>query len=232
MAGSVTGTVSSITGSTFTIQTSGSHTGVINELIAAANRVTGEDTPYVYGGGHAHAGAASIGIPGPGYNGHRVGFDCSGSVAAVLAGADLWAPGSGVPSEAGMITQLLGEGLIARGAGTGPLEVTLYDDPGVHIFMNIDGRFFGTSDGDGGGDRRGGAGWLNDGAPLAYSRAYKRYHFLPSALRGSAGAGHPVTFSTGGLAAAAVGEKVRVSYTEAATGIMAATAISVLSPAG
>ncbi len=232
--GSVSGTISSITGSTITIQSAGTHTGVVNELVAAANKVTKQDTPYVYGGGHAHAGTASIGIPGRGYNGHRVGFDCSGSVAAVLAGAGLWTPGSGVPSEAWMITELLGAGLIARGAGTGPVEVTLYDDPGVHIFMNIDGRFFGTSDGGGGGDARGGAGWLNDGAPLAYSPAYKRYHFLASALSGTAGAGHPITFATGaaGLATYALGERVRVAFTEANTGVMTAASMSVLGAAG
>jgi hypothetical protein len=56
-------------------------------LIAAADAVARGDYPYVYGGGHAEAGTASIGIKGPGYNGRRVGFDCSGSVAAVLAGA-------------------------------------------------------------------------------------------------------------------------------------------------
>ena len=37
--------------------------------------------------------------------------------------------------------------MIAPGVGKGPLEVTLWDHPTVHIFMNIDGRFFGTSDG-------------------------------------------------------------------------------------
>ena len=53
-------------------------------LTAAANSVTAGDFPYVYGGGHAEAGIASIGIKGPGYNGRRIGLDCSGSVAAVL----------------------------------------------------------------------------------------------------------------------------------------------------
>ena len=115
------------------------------------------------------AGIASIGIKGPGYNGRRIGFDCSGSVAAVLAGAGVWQPTSGVPNDAGIIAELTSEHLIARGAGRGASEVTLYDDPGVHIFMNIDGHFFGTSDGGGGGNPAGGAGWLDDGAPDATS---------------------------------------------------------------
>jgi hypothetical protein len=230
MRGSVTGTVLTNNGSAFTIQTPGRPTGVVNALTAAANKVTKGDYPYVYGGGHAEAGIASVGIPGPGYNGHRIGYDCSGSVAAVLAGAGLWPAGGGVPNDAGIIVQLLHERLIARGAGTGPVEVTLYDDPGVHIFMNIDGRFFGTSDGGGGGDAKGGAGWLYDGAPDAFTTYYRRYHLLPSVLKGSTNAGHIVTFQAGAVQSAAdgleVGEKVEVSYEQTSAGNIVATAIS------
>jgi hypothetical protein len=227
--GSATGTVITVSGNSFTIQTAGRRIGVINALTAAANRVTKHDYPYVYGGGHAQAGVASIGIKGPGHNGRRVGFDCSGSVAAVLAAAGLWPAGSGVPNDAGIITTLRSEGLIARGVGTGPVEVTLYDHPGVHIFMNVDGRFFGTSDGAGGGDPRGGAGWLDDDAPDATSRAYKRYHFLRSVLSGSTSSGHILSFQLGGLqsdlAGLALGEEVQVSYQETAAGALAATSV-------
>lgn len=146
------------------------------------------------------------------------------------AGAGLWPAGSGVPNDAGIIAQLTSEKLIARGVGEGPTEVSLYDDPGVHIFMSIDGRFFGTSDGGGGGNRKGGAGWLNDGAPDAWSRTYRRYHLLPSVLRGTTGAGHSVTFQTGALepelASLTQGEKVNVSYEEDAAGFLIATSIA------
>jgi hypothetical protein len=185
----------------------------------------------VYGGGHAHAGRASVGIRGPGYNGHRKGFDCSGSVAAVLAGGGLWPAGGGVPADNGIISQLRSQGLIARGAGRGPVEVTLYDDPGVHIFMNIDGRFFGTSDGGGGGNPRGGAGWLNDGAPDATTSHYRRYHFSMAALRGSVSSGHEVTFEFGPSLASLVGqlqlgEQLKVTYRERQSGALEATAIA------
>ena len=227
--GSVTGTITAVSGSSFTIQTAGRRTGVVNALTSAASHVTGQDFPYVYGGGHAQAGIASIGLKGPGYNGKRIGYDCSGSVAAVLAGAGLWPAGGGVPSDAGIIAQLLSEHLIARGAGTGPVEVTLYDDWGVHIFMNIDGRFFGTSDGGGGGNRRGGAGWLDDGASDATSRSYKPYHFLPSVLKGSTTAGHIDSFGLGVLPSGAsglqVGVKLQVSYEQTRSGSMFATAL-------
>ena len=227
-AASASGTISQVGQSFFTITSPGRTTGIVAALSAAANRVTGGDYPYVWGGGHAQAGVASVGIRGPGHNGKRVGYDCSGSVAAVLSGAGLWPAGAGVPSDAGVISELLADRLIARGAGTGPVEVTLYDDPGVHIFMNIDGRFFGTSDGGGGGNPRGGAGWLDDGAPDAYTRTYRRYHLLPSALRGSTDAGHSITFQLGQLAPGAVlaGVKAQVSYQQTASGTLAATAVS------
>jgi hypothetical protein len=229
-AGSATGTVITVSGTSFTIQTPGQRIGVVNAMTAAANSITKRDYPYVYGGGHAQAGIASVGIRGPGYNGRRVGFDCSGSVAAVLAGAGLWPAGAGVPNDAGIIATLTSERLIARGIGKGPVEVTLYDDPGVHIFMNIDGRFFGTSDGGGGGDPRGGAGWLDDGAPDASSRVYKAYHFLPSVLRASTSSGHVLSFQAEALAGAGagvqLGESVHVTYQEDSSGELIATAVA------
>jgi hypothetical protein len=167
--------------------------------------------------------------PGPGYNGHRRGYDCSGSVAAVLVAAGLWPAGTGVPNEAWMIRQLRDAHLIVKGAGKGRVEVTLYDDPGSHIFMNIDGRFFGTSDGGGDANTRGGAGWLNDGAPDATTPWYKRFHFRASALRGSLHSGHDVTFDLGPMASLMdqlkVGERLRVSYQESKAAKFIATAI-------
>ena len=201
---------------------------MINALTEAANAVSQGDYPYVWGGGHAAAGVASVGIKGPGYNGRRVGYDCSGSVAAVLAGAGLWPADSPVPGDAGVITQLLQEKLIARGVGQAPDEVTLYDDPGVHIFMSIDGRFFGTSDG-GAGNSKGGPTWLDDGAPDASSRAYKRYHVLPSVLKDQTTYGQSFTFqlgpNTGDPAGFAVGDDLQVSYVEASSGSMIARTV-------
>lgn len=229
--GSVSGTVSTINGWSFTVQTAGRRIGVVDALAAAANRITAQDTPYVYGGGHAAAGNASIGIPGPGYNGRRIGFDCSGAVGAVLVGGGLWAPNTGVPNDAGIISQLRSEGLIVPGVGGGPVQVTLWDHPGVHIFMNIDGRFFGTSDGAGGGDGNGGAGWLYDGAPDTWNPAFRPYHFRGRVLKGSTGSGQSFGFelsgSDNGPAGGLLdGEKVRVSYKELASGTMIATSVS------
>lgn len=228
--GTVRGTVSAADGSSFTVQMPGRQIGVMRALINAADRTLGEDTPYVYGGGHAAAGTASIGIPGPGYTGKRVGFDCSGAVGAVLVGGGLWPAGSGVPRDDGIISRLRSEGMIAPGVGTGPLEVTLWDHPTVHIFMNIDGRFFGTSDGASGGDANGGAGWLSDGAPDTFNPAFKPYHLFPWVLKSTIGSGQSFGFKlpesrtvVGGLVA---GEQVTVRYKELASGRMVATAVS------
>ena len=229
--GAVTGTVTYVDDSVLTVQTGGPSLGVVNAMTRTANALTAHVYPYVYGGGHAEAGVASIGIKGPGYNGRRTGYDCSGSVAAVLAGAGLWPAGSGVPNDAGVIAQLLAQKLIARGPGTAPSEVTLYDDPGVHIFMNIDGRFFGTSDG-GGGNAKGGPAWLYDGAPDSHTSVYRRYHVLPSVLRTRTTYGESFTFQTGGqpglVAGAQAGDKVRVSYAQTRVGSISATAIQYL----
>jgi hypothetical protein len=232
--GSVTGTVSTVNGWSLTVQTPGRRIGVVAALIGTADRILGQNTPYVYGGGHTSAGNASIGIPGPGYNGRRIGFDCSGAVGAVLAGAGLWQPGTGVPNDAGIIAQLRQERVIAPGVGSGPVEVTLWDHPGVHIFMNIDGRFFGTSDGGEGGDANGGAGWLYDGAPDASNPAFKPYHFLPRVLNSSTGSGQSFGFALptaqSRLAGLVAGEKVKVRYKQLASGTMIATAITFQHP--
>src|ERR1700721_2513539 len=93
----------------------------------------------VDGGGHARAGTPTNG-----------GFDCSGSVAAVLAAGGLWPKAGAVGSDLGLVQELKSRGLIATGPGSGPDQVTLYDHPGKTIEMSIDGRAYGV-----GGDSKG-----------------------------------------------------------------------------
>lgn len=150
ISGAITGRITDVGVSTLTVQTGGPRIGVVNALIRAADALSASDYPYVWGGGHGLAGVAGVGARGPGYTGRRRGFDCSGSVAAVLSGARLWPAGSGVPGDYGLVQYLARAGLIARGPGRAPNTVNLYDHPGVHIFMSINGRYFGTSDGSGG----------------------------------------------------------------------------------
>ena len=225
-----TGAVTAVGYDSLTVLTDGRRLGVANAMIAAAGAITRQDYPYVWGGGHATAGVASAGIAGgPGYNGHRRGFDCSGSVAAVLAAGGLWPAGGGVPGDLGVIDQLLAEHLIAPGPGRTATEVTLYDEPGVHIFMNINGRFFGTSDGAGGGSRKGGPGWLDDGAPDAYTRRFRQYHVLPGLLHDSTTYGHSFTLSAPAeslLAGVAVGDRVRATFRPGPAGTLTLLGLS------
>jgi hypothetical protein len=230
-SGQAAGTVVYIGWSSFTIRTGGRRMSVVRALTAAADQVAQGDYPYVYGGGHAQAGTASIGIKGPGYNGRRIGFDCSGSVGAVLAGAGLLPAGMSVPNDAGIIAELRRAKLIAAGVGRGPGAVTFYDKPNVHIFMSIDGHSFGTSDGGAGNpsQRNGGAGWLDDGAPDASSRAFKPYHLVAAALSAPTIYGPTLTFETGRsyelLQGVAVGDDLHVSYTRDRKGALTATTV-------
>lgn len=227
------GTVVALGWNAFTVRLGGRRMPVVRALTAAANVVAHGDYPYVYGGGHAEAGTASIGIKGPGYNGRRVGFDCSGSVGAVLAGAGLLPAGMPVPNDAGIIAELKRQKLIARGVGHGPGAVTFWDKPNVHIFMSIDGHDFGTSDGGAGNPAQlhGGAGWLDDGAPDAANPAFKPFHLVASALRTPVVYGPTLTFQTGNawdlLQGVALGDHLRVSYTRGRRGALMATEVLV-----
>ncbi len=226
--GSIAGTIVGVEDSNFTIQTGGRPTGLINALAQAASAVTAQDYPYVWGGGHGEAGVASVGdLGGPGANGKRLGYDCSGAVAAVLAAAGLWPAGGFVPNDAGVIAELLARGVIAAGPGTAPDEVTFYDDAGVHIFMNIDGRFFGTSDGGAGGNGNGGAGWLDDSASDVRNPAFKEYHLVPSVLHDQTTYGQDYTFqlplTSSLLDGFLLGDHVSVGYRASAGAMNAGT---------
>ncbi|MGC9221857.1 MAG: hypothetical protein ACP5H2_10990 [Solirubrobacteraceae bacterium] len=226
----LTGVLTAVDHYSVTVQAVGKAVGVLGALTAAANKLQAGDYPYVWGGGHAQAGVASVGEKGPGYNGKRRGYDCSGSVAAVLAGGGLWPVGASVPNDAGVIAYLLRLHVIAKGAGKGPDQVTLYDRPGVHIFMGINGRLFGTSDGGAGGNAQGGPGWLDVG-PDVTSPSFKRYHVVPKFLHATTTAGYSYGFQLGtgaDLLGYPIGTTVTVVYRPTASGMLLAQTITPL----
>lgn len=111
---------------------SGSGGDLIAAMIAAASAIDSHHYAYSWGGGHNSS------FSGP--------YDCSGAVSAVLHAAGL------------LNSPLVSGGFMNWGA-PGAGAVTIYASPS-HVYMSINGRFFGTSYANPGG----GPGWFN-GAP-------------------------------------------------------------------
>jgi hypothetical protein len=177
VSASIKGTVIATRTYDFTIRLAGKPNDSLAKMISYATALGAKDFKYVYGGGHVHAGTPTGG-----------GFDCSGSVAAVLAAGGLWPKGGAVGSDLGLVQELESRGLIAPGPGTGVDQVTLYDHPGKTIEMSIDGRIYGV-----GGDSKGGPGWVDAG--LISPGDLREYHLLPSALHVGDSDSYDVTFS-------------------------------------
>jgi peptidoglycan hydrolase-like protein with peptidoglycan-binding domain len=94
----------------------GSRDGVVQRVIAAANRI--QSKPYKYGGGHGRW--------------NDTGYDCSGSVSYALHGAGL------------LSSALTSGGFMRWGAPGKGRRITIYASPG-HVYMIIDGRRFDTT---------------------------------------------------------------------------------------
>ncbi|MGO9977136.1 MAG: hypothetical protein ACLP01_30900 [Solirubrobacteraceae bacterium] len=222
--GEASGSILAVGASSLLIQRPARRLTAIAAMQAAADDITQADYTYVWGGGHQLAGLADVGDveQGSGANGTNIGYDCSGAVGAVLEAGGLWPAGTGVPNDAGVIADLLASGVIAAGAGSGQPEVTLYDYPNVHIFMNINGIFFGTSDGQDGNAAQpeDGAGWLTDDHPDTSNKVFKQYHVLPSLLTPTVTYAPTlaVAASKSLLKGATVGQGVQVGYTETPAG--------------
>lgn len=111
---------------------------------AEADRIDSMGLPYLWGGGHQSSPAPPNGP-----------FDCSGSVSRVLQAA-------GLPIPTMVSGQFMGVG--QPGADPSGGGVNIYANDG-HVYMSINGRFFGTS----GQNPGGGAGWLeNYGAQAGF----------------------------------------------------------------
>ncbi|TMK38765.1 MAG: lytic transglycosylase domain-containing protein [Actinobacteria bacterium] len=91
--------------------------GSVDAMTSAADQISGQHLPYLWGGGH------DAGFTGP--------YDCSGAVSAVLHAAGL------------LNTPLVSTDFMNYGL-PGPGTVTIYANP-EHVYMSIGGRFFGTS---------------------------------------------------------------------------------------
>jgi hypothetical protein len=117
-------------------------TGVVASAYQAAQAINDKRYPYVWGGGHGAAGVPSGGISGGEGGGIGLtGFDCSGSVCAVLAGGGLgFRPGGPVDTS----------GTLESWGVAGPgQQLTVYCNA-VHtfiVFNTANGlQHFGTGD--------------------------------------------------------------------------------------
>ncbi len=155
---------------------------VIAAMISEATTIANQKLPYEFGGGHAACGTPSPATqPDSGNEGPAgtAGFDCSAAVCAVLAAGGLWKEGAPVPGDADVISELRAKGLILPGAGASgnPPECTLFDQPGHHIYMRLNGQYWGTWAG--GSDTPGGGGWCASGFPMP---GFIPYHVPQSIL--------------------------------------------------
>jgi len=116
---------------------------VITQLVQAAQHLSAQNYPYVWGGGHQTIGQPSTGIPGPGYNGTRVGFDCSGFVEAILYYAGIL-PSTFQGDDRTIFNWLQNnlQGSFVPGQGSGTPECTVFDIPGEHIYIRINGTYY------------------------------------------------------------------------------------------
>lgn len=147
---------------------------VIAAMLSEAASINNEHLPYLYAGGHSSAGTPS-GSPNP-------GFDCSGAVGAVLAAGGIWREGAPVPASNTIVDELLARGgVLAPGQGHGNPEVTLIDNS-THIYMRINGQFWGTWAG--GSDAPGGGGWCASGSIMSSMGGIptRVTHILPTVL--------------------------------------------------
>jgi hypothetical protein len=101
-------------------------------MIKEATKLTNAKDPYVWAGGHT-----TLGVPTSG------GFDCSGSVSAVLGAGGFLSS----PQDTQSLRQALGKSVLP-GKGSGNPECTIWINSTVaprHTFMRLNGQYFGTS---------------------------------------------------------------------------------------
>jgi len=136
-----TSTVTLTTKASETLGATGSATGSdrLDRVLQACRAMTAKRYPYVWGGGHVFCGVPS---------GFPAGYDCSGSTCAILASADLGFHQGGVVATSGQIAA--GWGRPGKG-----LQLTVWANQ-IHVWMEINGKHFGTGDW---GKGFGGPGW-------------------------------------------------------------------------
>lgn len=177
--GSVSFTNPNLTANSTGSLSKGDTTTVADAIKAAANAINSKNYPYVWGGGHQQIGVASTGDVGQGQgaNGTNVGFDCSGSVSAVLGAAQLISS----PAISGNMESALGTNATS-GPDPSSSGVNIYYNS-THTFMEIDGQYWGTWDGASVGEgSNGGPGWNKVAAPSNFLSQFSVCHIKQNVL--------------------------------------------------
>jgi cell wall-associated NlpC family hydrolase len=125
----------------------------LDVMISRASEISNKNYPYSYGGGHPSVGTPSMGTEHESGGALVNGFDCSGSVLAVLAAGGFVPTGSsfGTSGEMMHVYGSIGE----PGPGPKGKGVTIYANS-EHEWMTINGRYFSTGWNK---NPKGGAGW-------------------------------------------------------------------------
>lgn len=113
----------------------------LDVMISRASEISNKNYPYSFGGGHPHVGTPSMGTETETGGSLVNGFDCSGSVLAVLAAGGFVPTGSsfGTSGEMGHVYGNIGE----PGPGPKGKGITIYWNA-QHEWMTINGRYFST----------------------------------------------------------------------------------------
>jgi hypothetical protein len=125
-AGEVTTSASRSAGGANVAADAATANGMLARAYQAMEAIHNKHYPYVWGGGHGAAGVPSGG-----------GFDCSGSVVAVLAAAGMgFRPGGGTATSGALMSW----GKPGQGE-----HLTVWCNP-THVFIIVDGHHWGTGD--------------------------------------------------------------------------------------
>lgn len=150
----------------------------LDEMISRASEISNKNYPYAFGGGHPHVGTPSMGTEHESGGSFVNGFDCSGSVLAVLAAGGFVPTGSsfGTSGEMGHVYGNIGK----PGPGPKGKGVTIYWNA-EHEWMTINGRYFSTGWNK---NPNGGAGWgsENENEWPSASGSYESMHLSSKEL--------------------------------------------------
>ena len=127
----------------------------LEQMISKASEISNKNYHYSWGGGHASAGTPSMGGESSSGGAQNIGFDCSGSVSAVLVAGGYIPKGQSIGASGSFGSEFAGSMHAIPGPSPKGKGVTIYYNS-THEWMTINGRYFSTGWNK---NPNGGAGW-------------------------------------------------------------------------